>query len=128
GVEPRKIGGAELLERALAQVLADVVQNVAVTLTTMRADIVGDPISLKSIQELPKGDLVWIDRGAALQLRNQLCAPNLCFTFRAPKAMPAALTPASHRIMVVKNDCPTAGRALADMAFHFLRLLFSKRR
>ena len=54
------------MERAAPQMLANVVQNITVTLTTVRADVVSDPISLKPVEELSKNDLVWIDRGAAL--------------------------------------------------------------
>ena len=67
------------------------------------------PIAIKAIEKFHNGNLVWIDGDAALQLGNQLRAPDLRFTFRAPKAVPAALTLAGHRIIVIKNDRPTAG-------------------
>src|SRR5262249_36379047 len=68
GVERRKVGRTKLLEPVLAQMPADVVQNVTITLTTMRANVIGDPISLKSIQEPPKTDLVWVNCTTALLL------------------------------------------------------------
>jgi hypothetical protein len=67
------------------------------------------PVAIEPIEKFHNGDLVGINRGAALQLSNQLRASDLCLSLSPLEAMPAALSPASHRIMVIKNDCPATG-------------------
>src|SRR5262245_58401848 len=101
------------------------VQGKLVTLTAVRADVGSGPIAIEPIEKFHHGDLVRIDGGAALQLGDQLCTANLRLSLGAGKRVPAAPAPAGHRIMVVEDDCPTAGGTFADVAFHFFRLLLS---
>ena len=77
-----------------------------VPFTTAPADVHSNPIAFETIEKFRYGSLVGINRGAILQLGNQLGTFDLRFTFRAFKTVPAALSPASYRIMVIKNDRP----------------------
>src|SRR5262245_46806708 len=86
------------------------------------------PIAIEAIKKIHHGDLVRLDRGAASPLGAHPCSPYLRLPRSTGERMPAALTLAGHGIMVIKDDCPTAGRALTKMAFHFLRLLLSELR
>src|SRR5690349_14587268 len=76
------------------------------------------PIAIEPIEKFHHGGLVWIDRGAALQLGDQPGSLDLRLTLRTGEAMPAAAPAASHRIVVIKDDCPVAWGSFADMAFH----------
>jgi len=78
-----------------------------------------------SIKELCDSDPVWLDRCARLHLGNEARALDLSLPLGSRKRTPAALALAVH--VRVDDDRPVAA-ALSDMAFHFLRLLFSKLR
>src|SRR5262252_912635 len=83
------------------------------------------PISFEAIEKFRHGDFIEINRGAALQLGNQLSAFDLRLAFRALKAMPAAFPPTGGGVFYVNDDCPMAGRTLADMPSHGLFSLLS---
>src|SRR5262249_50648003 len=100
--------------------LADIVESITVALTAVRANVGGNPVAIKPIKKFRDGDLVWINRGAALQLRNQARTFNLRLTLRSLETVPAALALAGHRIVVIDHDCPMARAALANMASHDL--------
>jgi hypothetical protein len=43
------------------------------------------PIAIEPLEKFHHGDLARIDRSAALEFGDQLCAPNLCLTLCAGK-------------------------------------------
>src|SRR5262249_13000274 len=98
---------------------ADVVEGVPVPLGAVLGDVGSNPIDLKSVEELPKGDLVRIDCGAGLRLGDQAGALDLRLPLVAGEAVPAAFALAGLRIAHVNDDGPMTGRAFADMALHF---------
>src|SRR5262249_19881921 len=118
-IERCEIRRADFLEQFVAQMPTYMVQSKSVTLTRGCIYVGGDPVAIKPIKKFPYSNLVRIDRGAALQLGDQLCASDLRLALRSGKAVPAALALSGLRIAHVDDDGPVAGRAFTDVALHF---------
>src|SRR5262245_24051456 len=78
------------------------------------ARMVRDPISLKPVKILRHGNPRGINSAAVSELRNQLCAADLCLPFGADKRMPATLTLTCLWIVHVEDDRPNARTSLRN--------------
>src|SRR5262245_2087697 len=95
----------------------------------MSTHVGSGPIAVEPIEKFHHSDLVRLDRTTVLQFGDQPRAFDLRLPLSAGEAMPTAPALAGHRIMTIEDDCPTAGRALTDMAAHyFFSLCFCFRR
>jgi hypothetical protein len=102
----------------IAKVTTNMREGVPVAFGGSGTRIDRNPIALEAVEEVGDRDPARIDGTAALHFRNQPSAFNLRLPLSTGERMPAALALAGC-VLRVNHDCPTTGRAFADVAFHF---------